>query len=111
MNIREYWFGKNGYVTTRAEYQLNKVGHILVAGLIGPALIGVRPLIPVTVAAILYWLAGYTKLGDNRHGRPTVVHGLAKLLVGLLAPVLVLGDWCWLVAWCIVYAPVIIWRL
>lgn len=104
-----YWLAKNGYVTTRAEYQLNKAGHTAIIGLAGYALTPLPLTVCLVLAAVGYFAAGYTSLGDSRHGAPSIEHGVAKLLIGLLPAVLATRDWRVLVGWAVCYAPVI-WR-
>jgi hypothetical protein len=111
MNWMDYWLQKNGYVTSRAEYQFNKAGHTAVIGLAGYALTPLALTTCLLVAAVGYWLAGYTALGDSRHGAPTFTHGLAKLLIGLLPAMLSVQDWRIVLGWMACYSLVVGWRL
>lgn len=116
-----YWTTNTHAAISRIEYQMNKAGHSLLIGLAVVALcqlltIPVHPVVIVTAAAVLYWLAGFPEspLADHVHtAEHPVTHYTAKLLAGLLAPVLLVAlvrPWV-LVVWFVVYLPVLLFRL
>lgn len=115
-----YWTTDNGAPYTRIEYQVNKAGHSL---LIGLAIVGllrlfhlhVDPLLMTIAAVIVYWSADWwAPFADHKHTSDhPVAHFTAKLIMGMLAPVLLVSidhPW-WLVAWFVVYLPVLLFQL